>query len=47
MIATYKIAMAVGCDAGNLSASRAGRKIWNEEDFNAAEEAFRKVFGGD
>jgi hypothetical protein len=36
---TRKIAYAIGLDAGNRSAARAGRSSWNEDDFNAASEA--------
>lgn len=41
MTMTKQIAYAIGRDAGNRSARRAGRKVWNEDDFDAACEATR------
>jgi hypothetical protein len=39
MTMTKPLAYAIGLDAGNRSAARAGRSSWNEDDFNAASEA--------
>lgn len=36
---TSQIAYAIGQDAGNKSARNAGRKCWNEDDYNAASQA--------
>jgi hypothetical protein len=33
---TKQIAYAIGQDAGNKSMRTAGRKVWNEDDFNTA-----------
>ena len=38
-----KIAHAVGQDAGNASMRRAGRKRWNEEDWNTAVDAAGQI----
>ena len=35
-ILSYELASAAGMDAGNRSMRQAGRKKWNEDDFNAA-----------
>lgn len=34
MQATYELAMAAGRDAANKQAQSAGRKAWNEDDWN-------------
>jgi len=36
IILTREIAQAVGMDAGNASMRKAGRKVWNEDDYNVA-----------
>lgn len=33
---TPKLAHVAGTDAGNASMRKAGRKIWNADDYNAA-----------
>lgn len=37
---TRDIAKAIGLDAGNKSMKSGGRTEWNEDDYNAASEAF-------
>jgi hypothetical protein len=41
---TYDIAHAAGWDAGNKSAGKAGRKVWNDEDHAAALAEFHRVY---
>lgn len=43
MTADYGLAHAAGWDAGNRSMREAGRSTWNEDDWNAAAEAFEKI----
>ena len=45
MAMTYKLAMAAGQDAGNRSAKAAGRKVWNEDDWNVASAVVAKLMG--
>lgn len=35
----YKLAHAIGWDAGNASMRKAGRTVWSEDDYNASVEA--------
>ena len=37
-----ELANAIALDAGNASMRRGGRKAWNEDDYNAAVEAFNR-----
>jgi hypothetical protein len=39
----YKIAMSAGWDAGNRSAAKAGRKAWDEKDWDLAAQTQRQV----
>lgn len=41
---TYKLAMAVGEDAGNRNMRKHGRTAWNIDDWNASVEAFNKAY---
>ena len=36
MTLTYELARAAGQDAGRRAAQRAGRTVWNTEDYSAA-----------
>ena len=40
---TYDLAMAAARDAGNRSMRKAGRKAWNEHDYNAAVQEFHRL----
>ena len=43
MKATYELAMAAGRDAADRSMHQAGRRRWNEADWNAGSEVFLRV----
>ena len=40
---TIALARAAGIDAGNRSMRSAGRSEWDEDDYNAASEAYARV----
>ena len=39
----YNLAMAIAKDAGNVSMRAAGRSTWNDEDWNAMCDGFKKA----
>lgn len=41
----YRIAMAAGADEANRRMKREGRTTWNESDYAAACETFKKIYG--
>jgi len=43
----YSLAMAVGHTAADIQMRKAGREIWNEDDYNRAAEVFWKCYGND
>ena len=43
LAAGYKVAHAVGHDAGNRSMKKEGRSKWSEKDWNKAAETFKNV----
>lgn len=43
MTMTKALARAIGLDAGNRSMKRGGRLKWNEEDSNAATDAYMRA----
>lgn len=43
-VLTYDLAMAASQDAGNRSMRKAERKVWNEDDYNAAAAEFDRVW---
>jgi hypothetical protein len=45
IVMTNALARAIGMDAGNASMRKAGRSVWNEDDFNAASEATQAALG--
>ncbi len=44
---TRDIVYAAAFDAGNRSMRKAGRIVWSEEDFDAAAEAFARLWPAD
>lgn len=44
---TYELAHAAGIDAGNRSMRKAGRKHWNEDDYNVCVAESDRLWPGD
>lgn len=43
-VMSYDLAMAIFKDTANRSMRKAGRKVWDEEDYNAGVDAFYSCF---
>lgn len=41
---TLDLARAASIDAGNASARKAGRTVWNEDDYNACATTFNRLY---
>ena len=41
---TYELAMAAARDLANRRAAKAGRKAWDETDYNAAVDEFNRLY---
>lgn len=42
---TVEVIMSAGWDAGNRSMESAGRRTWNEDDYNAAVRETERLYG--
>lgn len=40
---TYELAMAAGRDAANRNMRKAGRSVWNEDDYNVAIDTYTRL----